>query len=110
MTATTRPHLSEVLHDLVQELASRLTEQGHTGLAAQVDDLRLFDRCRCEDDFCATFYTAPRPSGAWGPGHENVVLDEAEGLVVLDVVNGPCVCVEVLDRTDVKERLKRVLP
>ena len=43
-------------------------------------------------------------------GHENVVLDEAEGLVVLDVVNGQIVCVEVLDRADVKERLQRILP
>jgi hypothetical protein len=106
----TRPPLPTVLPGLAEELSALLAEQGHTGLARQVQDLRVFDRCRCGDDNCATFYTAPPPEGAWGPGHTNVVVEKAKGLVVLDVVHDKIVCVEVLDRSDVMEPLLRAVP
>ena len=37
------------------ELEQSLREQGRADLASQVATLPLVDRCRCEDDFCATF-------------------------------------------------------
>jgi hypothetical protein len=29
---------------------------------------------RCGDDFCATFYTQPKPESKSGPGHRNIAL------------------------------------
>jgi hypothetical protein len=70
----------------------------------------LVNRCRCGDDFCATFYTAPRPDGAYGAGHQNVVVETTEGMVILDLVKDEIKCVEVLHRPDVRKVLLAVLP
>jgi hypothetical protein len=81
------------------ELSEALEADGHSGLAAQVDELRIVDRCPCADDFCQSFYTAPRPDGAYGPGHTNIVLDPPwPGYLILDVVNDKIMFVEVLYR------------
>lgn len=58
----------------------------------------------------ASFYTAPRPEGGYGHGHECLVLDPEEGWVVVDLVDGEIRCVEVLNRPDVRARLEAVLP
>src|SRR5512132_3575336 len=58
------PLLTDVLPGLAQELQQLLTEHDEPALAAQVPDLRIIDRCRCDDDFCATFYVRPKPKGA----------------------------------------------
>ena len=65
-------------------------------LAEQVSTLGIVARCRCGDDFCASFYTAPPPAGAYGPGHRNVELRSEHGLVILDVVDERIMQVEVL--------------
>jgi hypothetical protein len=31
-------------------------------------------QCGCGNDFRQSFYTAPKPDGAYGPGHRNVGL------------------------------------
>jgi hypothetical protein len=72
--------------------------------------LRIFERCDCGDDFCSTFYTQPKPEGAYGLGHRNVVLAPDDGMVILDVVVDEIACVEILDRDDVREKLLGVLP
>ena len=90
------------------ELRLLLEEQGESELAAQVPELMIFDRCRCGDDFCSTFYTQPKPEGAYGPGHRNVALTPEEGMIILDVVAGEIACVEVLDRKDVRKKLDEV--
>jgi hypothetical protein len=102
--------LSEALPLLSQELQQLLTEAGEAELASQVSALRIVDRCRCGDDFCASFYTQPKPKGAYGPGHRNVVLDPAKGMVILDVVDDVIAKVEVLHRTEIRERLHAVMP
>jgi len=53
--------------------------------------------CGCGDDFCASFYTQPKPKGAYGPGHYTLALETAaQGMLILDVVDGVISFVEVL--------------
>jgi hypothetical protein len=75
-----------------------------------VPGLRIFDRCRCGDDICSTFYTLPKPLGAYGPSHRNVALTPDEGTVILEVVADEIACVEALDRPEILEKLLAVLP
>jgi hypothetical protein len=79
-------------------------------LAAQVPGLAILGRCRCGDDFCATFYSKPKPNGGFGPGHRNVVLAPDNGTLILDVVAEEIACIELLDRNDVRRKLDDVLP
>jgi len=74
--------------------------------------LRLVDRCRCGDDFCSTFYSEPKPNGTWGSlgRHENLTLAPEQGMIILDIVDGRIVCVEVLDREDVRKKLLAAIP
>jgi hypothetical protein len=102
--------LTEALPDFAAELQQPLIEQGEPELAAQVPGLVILGRCRCGDDFCATFYTQPKPEDSCGPGHRNVTLTPDSGMVILDVVDGEIACVEVLDRKDVRQKLDAVLP
>lgn len=62
------------------------------------------------DDFCASFYSQPKPDGAYGTGHRNVRLMPGQGMLILDVGAGEIACVEVLDRSDVREKLDEALP
>ncbi|MGB2677263.1 MAG: hypothetical protein WAN12_09290 [Candidatus Acidiferrum sp.] len=105
-----RPLLTDTLPTFAAELRQLLVEKGEPELAAQVPSLAIFDRCRCGDNFCATFYTRPKPNGAYGSGHRNVALTPEEGMLILDVVAGEIACVEVLDREDVRQKLIEVLP
>jgi hypothetical protein len=102
--------LVEILPSLALELEQLLKNQGEAELAAQVSQLVVVDRCRCEDDFCASFYTQPKPLGHYGPGHRCLDLDAAEGTLILDVVEGKIAQVEVLNRVDVRQKLRMALP
>ena len=104
------PLLTNAMPELAQELESLLVKDGESDLAVQVRQLHIVDRCRCGDDFCATFYTVTRPNGAWGAGHRNISLDCETGMLILDVVNDKITCVEVLDRDEIRHRLHEVLP
>ena len=70
--------LTDTLPEFAAELRQLLTEKAEPELAAQVPSLSIFERCRCGDDICATFYTQPKPEGAFGSGHRNVVLQPNE--------------------------------
>ena len=102
--------LSDAFPLLSQELQQLLRDAGETDLASQVPGLRIVDRCRCGDDFCASFYTLPKPNGAYGPGHRNVALTPAKGMLILDVVDGVIAQVETLYRNDIRRELLAVLP
>ena len=109
MDATTAPLLRDVLPDLASVLEERLIEQDEPDLAEQVATLRLVAPCSCRDDFCGSFYTAPRPAGAWGPGHENVVIEgNLPGDVILDVVDRRIMYVEVLFWDEIRDAVARV--
>jgi hypothetical protein len=105
-----RPLLADTLPAFATELRQLLEEQGEPELAAQVPKLMIFDRCRCRDDFCSTFYAQPKPKDAYGPGHRNVALTPEEGMLILDVVGEAIACVEVLYREDVRQKLDEVFP
>lgn len=102
--------LTDILPEFATELRRLLLEQGESDLAAQVPGLAILDRCRCGDDFCATFYTQPKPEGRYGPGHRNVALTPEEGMLILDVVAGEIACVEVLYRNEIRRKLQAALP
>ena len=104
-----QPLLTNILPEFASELRQLLIESGETKLAEQVPGLMIFERCRCGDDFCATFYTQPKPDDAYGLGHRNVALAPEEGMVILDVVAAEIACIEVLDRKDVREKLDEAL-
>jgi hypothetical protein len=95
----------DIFPEFSDELVRLVQSSARPELADQIPSLPVVDRCGCGQSNCALFYTAPRPSGAYGPGHSNVLLDPKKGLIVLDVVEGRVVAVEVLDRPDVKRRL-----
>jgi hypothetical protein len=102
--------LVETLPALARELEQLLIEANEPALSAQVRTLTFVDRCRCGDDFCATFHTAPKPKGSYGPGHRNIALEPRDGMLILDVVKEKIVCVEVLYRDEVKKSLHTALP
>jgi len=122
--------LREIWPDVVDRLRRLLTEAGELELAATVEGLQVFDRCRCGADYCATVYTRPRPSGGFGPTHRNVVfwnpdtidLDTqvrvgdtdtsptTEYTTILDVVNNEIACIEILDDKESRRRLLVALP
>jgi hypothetical protein len=93
-----------------EELAALLLAENEPELADQMLSAVIVSRCECEDEFCASFYTAPRPEGPYGPGHENIELEPSTGMVVLDVVEGRLMQVEVLWRPDFREKLRLALP
>ena len=104
------PLLSAAFPELARELDLLLRDSAETDLADQVTSLRILDRCRCGDTFCSTFYTGPRPEGAYPLGRRTVSLDPERGCLNVDVVDRSIVCVEVLDRDETRERLLRVCP
>ncbi len=102
--------LSDVIPALVTELEQLLKEEGERALAAQVRGLRIVDRCRCGDDFCATFYTEPPAKVNYGSGHRKIALTPKEGMIILDVVGPKIACVEVLYRDEIRKALHAALP
>ncbi|MEV6929126.1 hypothetical protein AB0M46_32195 [Dactylosporangium sp. NPDC051485] len=94
-----RPLVSEQWPDLAAELATALREEGENDLAHQVGTLHVVEQCGCDDDFCQSFSTAPKPTGAYGRGHRNVGLSPSKpGYLILDVVDDAIMHVEVLYR------------
>ena len=102
--------VSEIFPTLAEEMERLLTEANEPGLAAQVRALAIVDRCRCGDDFCATFYTEPRPRGRYGRDHRNIDLNPVDGMLILDVVGSRIACVEVLYRDKIRKALHAALP
>jgi hypothetical protein len=102
--------LTDALPELAHELERLLRAQNEPELAAQVPELRIVDRCRCGDDFCATFYVQPTPVGSYGPTHRNVALEPERGMLILDIADGKIACVEVLYRDGIRRTLESLMP
>jgi hypothetical protein len=102
--------LTETLPSFAAELEQLLKKEGHAELVAQVSELKIVDRCRCVDDFCASFYTERKPQGAYGAGHRCVELKPETGTLILDVVADKIVHVEILYRHDIRQKLLLSLP
>ena len=102
--------LRTALPNLCRELKTLLERRNESELASQVAGLVIVDRCRCGDDFCAAFYTQPKPKGAYGPGHRCLEVDPARGMIILDVLDEKIAQVEVLYRDEIRRALLAVLP
>ncbi len=104
------PLIVDALPSFAIELTKLLIKANESVLAEQVRELRIVDRCRCEDDFCATFYSEPKPGGRYGPDHRCIELDPKEGMIILDIVGSRIAKVEVLYRDEVQKVLRTVAP
>jgi hypothetical protein len=100
--------LIESLPDFSRELSDLLITAREPGLADQLDHLEIVAKCSCSDDFCASFYTAPKAAGSYGPKHRNLELTPVRGMIILDLVDEKIVHVEVLYRDDVRSRLAQL--
>jgi hypothetical protein len=75
-------------------------------LAESVDTLRLIDRSRCGDSFCARFYTMPKLNGPFPLGSTTIMLDSADGMINVDISPDKVIMqVEVLYRDDILDEL-----
>jgi len=102
--------LRTALPSLCKELETLLERENELGLASQVAGLVVVDRCRCEDDFCASFYTQPKPDGAYGPSHRCLEVEPERGMITLDVLGETIAHVEVLYRDEIRAALLAALP
>lgn len=101
--------LQQTLPELADELSKLLAAAGHDDLAMQIADLSIVSRCHCGDDFCATFYTKPKPRG-YGASRKSIDLEPQQGMIILDVVDGSIVEVEVLYRDEIRRKLFAAMP
>ena len=93
------PLVRDVFPDLIAELATLLAEEGETGLAVSVREVRLIGECDCGDAFCQSIRTAEHPQGQpFGVGHRCVPLLPSEGILALDVVDDRIMYIEIVDR------------
>ena len=100
LTPTEAPLLLETWPTFAAELQAALDAYGEPALTEQVERLRIIEACSCGDDFCQSFYTAPKPVGAFDAGHRTVPLSSPwQGYLILDVVNDDIVYIEVLYRS-----------
>jgi len=102
--------LSATLPTFYAELLQLLHVANEPELAAQLPTLRIVDRCRCGDDFCASFYTLPKPKGAYPPGIRTIELEPERGMIILDVLDEKIAHVEVLYRDEIRAALLAALP
>jgi hypothetical protein len=100
----------ESLPEFSREMVALLAKTGEPELATPIADLEIVTRCSCNDELCASFYTAPKPRGSHGPMHRNLALGPADGMIILDLVDNAIVPVEVIDRPDVASRLAGLFP
>ena len=101
-----RPLLHERLPELARELEQCLNSAGENFLAGSIQTLHIYGACECSDITCGSFYTGPKPEGAFGPGHRNILLDPTKGMMILDVVDDVIGYVELIDRPDIHEALR----
>jgi hypothetical protein len=96
------PLISEVLPDLVEEMAFLLRERGAEPLCDQLRALHIESVCDCGDENCASFATAPEVKVA-----STIELQATEGFVIVDLNAASQICfIEVLHRPDVKYLLE----
>jgi len=96
------PLLSDILPDLVEEMAYLLRERGAEPLCDQLRALHIESICDCGDENCASFATASEVKVA-----STVELQSTEGFIIVDLNAASQICfIEVLHRPDVKYLLE----
>lgn len=102
------PLLHDVAPELEAELIELLVEAGEFALAEGVKDLAIYDRCRCDDSFCSSFYTAAERTTPFPKGFRTLAL--RLGGLHLDVFGSTILQVEVLYRDDLKAKIHAAVP
>ena len=101
--------LGRALPEFAAETRRMLVRCDEAALADQVDELWIYDRCRCGMEDCATVYTAAETVP--GPGQRGVGGGfEDTGYVLIDVSNERIVCIETLFYPDFVKALTELLP
>src|SRR5579859_2467870 len=96
------PLVSDVLPDLIDEMAALLREASADPLVEQLAELRIESVCDCGDENCASFATAAEVKVA-----NYVELQSMEGQVIIDLNANDEICfIEVLGRPDIKYLLE----
>ncbi len=96
------PLLTDVLPDLVEEMAFLLRERGAEPLCEQLRLLRIESVCDCGDENCASFATASEVKVS-----SVVELNAMDGYLIIDLNAAEEICfIEVLGRPDVKYLLE----
>jgi hypothetical protein len=90
------------------ELKGLLAAAGEPALASSVDGIPIVQACTCGDEFCASFYTATPPAGAFGPGYRAIPLAPRYGTITVHVVDGHIAHVEVLHREELRDAFARM--
>lgn len=107
------PLLSELLPDLVDELAQGLLGEGRGDLTPQLRELVVESRCGCQQPDCATIYVAggkapltEEQKRERGEHWQETVPIEADGHIAVDTdrydrISG----IEILGRSDIRAKL-----
>jgi hypothetical protein len=102
--------LSTALPEFAAETRRTLIECDEAELAKQVDELWIYDRCRCGGEECATVYTStgeePTSTSRRTGGH----LPDAKGYVIIDVRNERIICIEMLEYPEFVSAVRELLP
>ena len=106
-TEAIHPLLIDQFPEVARELEAALRREGEHWLADSVTFTRIYGPCECSDTTCGSFYTGPKPDGAFGPGHRCIPLDPSVGMMIIDVVDDVIRYVELIDRPDVHAALRR---
>ncbi len=84
---------------LARELRKRLEAAGERDLVEAVEELRVVERCSCDDPRCESFYTLPRFQTIWLWNRGGRTIPLAAGLAV-DAVGNRIVAIEVIRDSD----------
>ena len=96
------PYITDILPDLVEEIAYLLRERGAEPLCEQLRTLRIESLCDCGDQNCASFATAPEVKVA-----STLELQATEGYLIVDLNSADQICfIEALHRPDIKYLLE----
>src|ERR1035441_583356 len=108
-TGTPPFQLSRALPEFAAETRRMLLRCDETALANQVDELWIYDRCRCGMEECATVYTAAE--AVPGTGQRGIGGGfQDTGYVLIDVSNERIVCIETLFYPEFVKALTELLP
>jgi hypothetical protein len=102
------PTLHDVAPELEEELRVLLIDAGELDLADMVKDLAIYDRCRCGDSFCSSFYTVPERTTPFPTGFYTLALQPGE--LHLDILFSKILQVEVLYRDHLREKIHAAVP
>jgi hypothetical protein len=111
-----RPHnqtplfrLSTTLPEFTAETRRVLLRCGETALADQLDELWIYDRCRCGGKECATVCTSAET--VHQPGYRGVGGDFTDtGLVLIDVCDEHIISIETLWYPEFVKAVTELLP